>query len=241
MIEGEATLLESQWQEQHFTEADWDDYYNNAYADPDSAVYRAPEWLQEDFYFPYSQGYDFVKALYDSGGWERVNEAYDQLPVSTEQILHFDKYESYEPPIEVPAPPLAEALGDGWRVVDTNNQGEWYTQLILKQHLSAGEAAEAAAGWGGDRYTVVYNDDTGQIVAAWHLVWDSSTEAEEFIDAFKDYGDERFGVLATVGDGSLCWNTTDTASCLFFTPDATLWVLAPDDATLEQARESVDL
>jgi len=239
LMEGEATLLESLWQEQYFTQADWDDYYANAYADPDSAYFRAPEWLQKDFYFPYDQGYQFAKRLYDRGGWEAVNAAYEHLPISTEMILHPDKYDDYEQPAAVPAPPILDALGPDWRVVDTNSQGEWYTTLILEQYILDG-AAEAAAGWGGDRYAVAYNDSTGETAAAWHLVWDTTSDAEEFVDAFQEYGDARFGVSASIGEGSLCWSNGGADSCLFFSPQSTLWILAPDAETVEQIRSVTD-
>ncbi len=239
-IEGEAMTLEAQWDEQYFTQADWDDYYANAYADPDSAYYRAPEWLQKDFYFPYDQGFKFVQSLYDRGGWAEVDAAYGHLPLSTEMILHLDKYDAYEIPDPVPAPPLVEALGSDWRVADTNNQGEWYTYLVLAQFIDDQAAVDAAAGWGGDRYTVAHNDSTGQTVAAWHLTWDTTGDAEEFVDAFKDYGDQRFGGLAAVSDGQLCWAATLEDICLYFAPKATLWILAPDEATLEKAREAID-
>ncbi len=238
LMEGEATLLESQWDEQYFTQADWDDYYANAYADPDSAYFRAPEWLQKDFYFPYDQGFQFVKSLYDRGGWAEIGKAYDKLPISTEMILHLDKYDGYEEPDSVPAPPIRDALGSDWRVVDTNSQGEWYTSLILEQYIDGQDAAKAAAGWAGDRYTVAYNDSAEQIVAAWRLTWDTAAEAEEFVDAFKEYGDARFGAAAAIGDGSLCWDTGEVDSCLYFTPQATLWILAPDEATLQKVRDA---
>ncbi len=61
LVEGEAMLLEGLWQDKYYTQADWDEYNANAYADPNSAYYRAPAYLQKDFYFPYDQGLQFVK------------------------------------------------------------------------------------------------------------------------------------------------------------------------------------
>ncbi|MEM2876280.1 MAG: hypothetical protein QXL67_04960, partial [Candidatus Bathyarchaeia archaeon] len=46
--------------------------------------------------FPYAYGFDFIEALYNAGGWERVNEAYLNMPVSTEQVMHPEKYLSGE-------------------------------------------------------------------------------------------------------------------------------------------------
>ncbi|MEK6573234.1 MAG: hypothetical protein AABZ58_02810 [Chloroflexota bacterium] len=59
------------------------------------------------------------------------------------------------------------------------------------------------------------------------------------MDAFKEYGDARFGVAAAIGGGSLCWGTGEVDSCLYFTPQATLWILAPDEATLEKVRDAI--
>jgi hypothetical protein len=239
-MEGEAMLLESQWQMRHFTQPDWEDYNAHAYADPGSAFFRAPDWLQQDFYFPYLQGYDFVNALYERGGWAEVDRAYDRIPASTEMILHLDKYDAGELPDPVPAPDLAGALGPGWRVVDSNSQGEWYTFLILEAFIDAVDARTAAAGWDGDRYAVAYHDGGGQLAAAWHLAWDTTGDAEEFIDAFKAYGDARFGTAGAVGEGRLCWEAAGLETCLYFTPQATLWILAPDQDSLDKVRAAID-
>jgi len=240
LIEGEATLLEQIWQEQYFTQADWDDYYANAYADPNSAYFRAPAYLQKDFYFPYDQGYQFVKRLYDRGGWAEVDAAYKNPPVSTEMILHPEKYDAGEVPQIVAAPVLTDTLGSGWRQIDVNTMGEWYTSLVLEQFIDSNIAADAAAGWGGDHYTVSYNETATQSVVVWQIVWDSTADTEEFVDAFKEYGDARFGGTAEIGDGSLCWKNTSAATCLYFSPQAALWIYAPDEATLEKLKSATD-
>ncbi len=240
LVEGEATLLEQIWQDQYFTPADWRDYNASAYADPDSAYFRAPAFLQKDFYFPYDQGYQFVKRLYERGGWAEVDAAYTNPPLSTEMILHPEKYDAGEVPQIVAAAVLTDTLGSGWRQVDSGVIGEWYTSLVLEQHIAENTAATAAAGWGGDHYTVSYDQAANQTVVVWQTVWDSTSDAEEFVDAFKEYGDARFGGTATVGDGSLCWKNTSVATCLYFSPQSTLWLYAPDSATLEKLKGSVD-
>ena len=238
LVEGDATLLESQWQTRHFTQPDWDQYNAEAYADPDSAFYRAPAYMQKDFYFPYIQGADFVNQLYQRGDWTEVDAAFKNPPVSTEMILHLDKYDAGEIPEDLPSPTFADSLGADWREIDSNIMGEWYISLILEQQTSEQEAMAAATGWGGDHYVVAYNEKADQTAVAWRLVWDTTSEAEEFIDAFKTYGDGRFDGDATVGGGSLCWLNSST--CLYFTPQTTLWVFAPDQETLEKIKEAVE-
>ncbi len=49
-------------------------------------------------YFPYSDGPAFVRHLYDRGGWDAVNAAYENPPVSSEQVIHPGAY-----PGEIPS------------------------------------------------------------------------------------------------------------------------------------------
>ena len=51
-------------------------------------------------------------------------------PVSTEQILHPEKYPPYKP-IPVELPDLSSTLGADWVEIERNVMGEWYTYLIL--------------------------------------------------------------------------------------------------------------
>ncbi len=238
LIEGEATLLEGQWRDKDFTQSDWNDYNSNAYANPNSAYFRAPAYLQKDFYFPYNQGYLFVKRLYDRGGWAEVDKAFKNPPVSTEQILHPEKYDAGEAPQIVATTVLTDTLGSGWRQVDSNVMGEWFTSLVLEQSISEKDAATAAAGGGGDHYTVSYNESANQTAVVWQTAWDTSADAEEFVDAFKNYGDARFGAKAQTGNGSLCWATSTVNSCLYFTSQSALWVFAPDAATREKVEKA---
>jgi MYXO-CTERM domain-containing protein len=59
---------------------------------------------------PYSNGPAFVQQIREEGGWEAVNDVYDNPPVSSEQVIHPEKYPD-ETPSEV--------------TVDTNPQNGW--------------------------------------------------------------------------------------------------------------------
>lgn len=61
----------------------------------------APRALRETLIFPYSQGAEWATEVYKRGGWKAVSGAYAKLPLSTEQILHPEKYFSYEAPVKV--------------------------------------------------------------------------------------------------------------------------------------------
>ena len=114
---------------------------------------QAPRALRESLIFPYGQGTEWATQLYKRGGWSMVSKAFTQLPLSSEQIIHPDKYFSYERPVKIVLPDLRPLLGAGWKEIDSDVNGEWSYYLILDQFLnSPSESRRAAAGWAGDRF-----------------------------------------------------------------------------------------
>ena len=55
-------------------------------------VTEEPRILSETFGWEHSAGLEFVFRLYLEGGFDVVDKAYENLPRSTEQILHPEKY-----------------------------------------------------------------------------------------------------------------------------------------------------
>ncbi len=95
----------------------------------------APRALRESLMFPYERGLTFVEQLYGRGGWSRVSQAFTDLPQSTEQILHVEKYLAREKPVKVELPDLSARLGRGWKQTDADVNGEWGLYLILDEYL----------------------------------------------------------------------------------------------------------
>lgn len=159
------------------------------------ALDNAPAIISETLLFPYDQGQVFVSALREEGGWSMVDEAFASPPLSTEQILHPEKYFQGESPVEVDVPDVASALGAGWTAFDTNTMGEFQTSLILDEgEVSSGDAEDAAEGWGGDRYTVVGTND--QTVILWNTVWDTDDDAAEFAGTLVERETSRLNASA---------------------------------------------
>jgi hypothetical protein len=107
-------------------------------------------------------------------------------PLSTEHILHPDKYESYEDPIAITSAALPTL--EGFRISYDNVSGEHGLAILLRQHGVSQELAEdAAEGWGGDR-TVVFTppDHKGKLsgtVGVLYSAWDDTADALEMFEA----------------------------------------------------------
>ncbi len=156
-------------------------------------IERAPRALRESLLFPYEQGMKWAQALYKREGWPLLSRAYKELPQSTEQILHAEKYFAREAPIKLNLADITGALGHGWKRIDTDVNGEWSYYLILDEYLKSPlESRKAAAGWGGDRYSIYEEPKSGKACLVHLSAWDTAQDAGEFFDAYVKRTERRY-------------------------------------------------
>ena len=133
---------------------------------------KAPRLIREELIFPYLAGADFMR-------WWAGSEYRDTvplgrfMPVSTEQILHPNRYGQGDQPITVrfvagEPPALYEDVF-----------GEFEIRILSAELSGAPEVyTPLGIGWGGDRYRVY--DTPGGPALVWYTVWDDSVSAEKF-------------------------------------------------------------
>jgi len=245
LLEGDASSLEYEWLGNYATAQDYRDI-RDFYKNYQSPVYdSAPAYLKEDFLFPYEYGQKFVEYLKGKGGWEAISSAYQDVPVSTEQILHPELYPN-DKPIPVELVDLSKSLGEDWKEIDRGVMGEWYTYLILalgldpQGRVQESEARNAAEGWGGDAYTVYLNEKTGETVAVLTSQWDSSKDADQFSRAFQDYATGRFGRPDSKSSDLIVWNTDSNSHYFYSNGQDTTWIIAPNGDTAEQVWSQIN-
>jgi hypothetical protein len=130
------------------------------------------DYIAREIVAPYTFGSAFVRALRADGGWAEVDRAW-KTPLTTEQILHPEKWRAGERAETVPAPTFAtlERFRDPF--VDT--KGELSLRLVLESFLDEARAAEGASGWAGD--TAVLVSDGAHTALAWRIRWDDDASA----------------------------------------------------------------
>ena len=74
---------------------------------------QAPRAIRETLIFPYLNGAEWATQVYRRGGWKAITKAYTTLPLSSEQILHPEKYFSNERPVKIVLPDVASLLNAG--------------------------------------------------------------------------------------------------------------------------------
>ena len=152
------------------------------------AAADVPPGMSRYYYFPYQECSVFTLLLFFQGGWDAVNAAYDDMPTSTEQVLHPEKYLSHEAPAALSLVDLSGQLGQGWGQLGDSVFGEFdvYNYLLSSFEGQSGwdaVAGEAAAGWGGGRMATYTHEDGTRVVLHLSLQWDSADDLDGFVDA----------------------------------------------------------
>jgi hypothetical protein len=126
----------------------------------------------------YMKGALVALTAYEHGGWAAVDALYRTPPASTEQVLHpaTKLYPRPERPHRVTLATTGEHELAG------NVLGELQWKIYFELWKSP-RAAEAAEGWGGDRYSVTRRKD-GRLIARIATLWDTPVDAEQFAAAY---------------------------------------------------------
>jgi len=212
LIEGDASLTEERYMERCGEE--WE-----CLSAPQSGSGSGSSDIHLGIYimdfFPYDDGPAFVEFYQERGGWDRINQMYDDLPASTEQVAIPEKYavdpdpptdvtlrnqntngwERVDPPERTPTARLGQsamtAMFGYTLYADTGNQPVIQPQELLNIN-SEGNIVQPPF-----KYTAppvrgwdgdrmhIYQKDN-ETAYVWKSVWDSRQDAQEFADAYAD-------------------------------------------------------
>ena len=147
-----------------------------------------PQFLRETLIFPYAHGAMFLQEAWRRNqSWETINKIYSDPPLSTEQIMHPEKYfGTRDNPKPVDAAAKAARLGAEWKIPYKSVFGEFMLGQLLGLHLNKERAKRAARGWGGDEVLLLENG-AGQNAVWIETEWDTAGDAEKFFDAMDEW------------------------------------------------------
>ena len=135
---------------------------------------RAPLVVREALIFPYLEGAEFMHWWADRGPRDTLPYG-PRMPVSTEQILHPDRYASGDAPVT-----LAFAADSG--VVYEDVLGESEIRVLLAVLAGSDDVQTVVPiGWGGDRFRVY--DAPGGPALVWYVAWDDQRSADRFLQS----------------------------------------------------------
>jgi PGF-CTERM protein len=205
VVEGEAEYIRFVYERR--CEGDWQCYGSSGASGGGGSGIDGNVGLLMTLIQPYSDGPEYVHELRQEGGWEAVDEKYDDVPEASSEIIHGEEHGGTEVEFENEAT-------DGWSLYDAGKDGYdvageasifvtfWYQSHPAGYDLGVidtssffrgrGEYArydyrsEVSDGWQGDRIYPYHREteqgnETGFV---WKSVWETEDDAETFADAY---------------------------------------------------------
>lgn len=129
---------------------------------------------------PYALGPWLVELIVADGGNGAVDEAFDDPPTTTEQMVDPRSYFSGQSAHDVAAPTVPSG---GDQIGDDDSLGALPLFLLLSERIDPLDALSAVDGWGGDAY-VVY-DRGGKTCMDLAVEGDSARDGEELLGALQ--------------------------------------------------------
>lgn len=205
--EGSATLMMSAYLARRLLDGETDLAEMAAYAESEAgrteALTQMPPVLLRQLLGPYVLGALFLArgesmTLPEGYPATDVARAFADGPVSSEQILHPERY--WDPgKLDLPTPVtldgIAEVLGSRWARRADGVMGEITLAVLVGadspvEAMVSGDAESwtnaAAAGWDGDRWELWARDERAIVIV--RTIWDTPRDAAEFVDALPSSG-----------------------------------------------------
>ncbi len=169
---------------------------------------QAPEILKQSMLFPYEQGLAFAQYYHLQGGNASLDSLYQNPPLSSEQIMHPEKYNHDFPRrIRIDMTDLKPAPSEKMSFTF----GEMETRQMLLEYIGESDAVDASMGWDGGIVSLIEQNNSHALVLAY--TWDSEEEKKEFSRIYTEtYLPARFKELKT--DGAKIFTTGSSRTIL---------------------------
>jgi hypothetical protein len=168
---------------------------------------NSPLYLRQTLVFPYTKGMLFQDAVFQHDGEEGFGEVFRHPPVSTQQILHPEKYFAGVKPTQpdVPDPHLPR----GYKGLVGGTLGELEHAILLEQYAGKARAADVAPHWRGSTFELRENRKVGRVVLLYAAEWDSEDSARDYFSAYRDMQRKKWKTVkvesesddAVIGEG----------------------------------------
>jgi hypothetical protein len=155
-----------------------------------TVIFKSPDIVKHQLMMPYIQGLKFTSFVARKKKWKGVNRILSSPPLSSEQILHPEKYLKNELPVKV----QIGFTPTGYTLYHSGVVGQYFINILLKLD---NDYKNVAAGWGGDTFKIYAKG------SSYFLVWESSWDKEKFGSRFyfdlKRFVEKRFDVNFRIG------------------------------------------
>ncbi len=154
---------------------------------------NAPTYLKEKLaLFPYMDGAVFYKNYIQQFPDRKPIDIYDHLPLSSEQILHFDKYLDKDYPQNLTLNNAERMMGADWKMLLDETFGEVDFRIYFQEIGNKLDSKVAAAGWDGTRFYLYENRKNNDLAMIMLTTWDSEKDVDEAAQNMKAVWEKKY-------------------------------------------------
>lgn len=154
--------------------------------DKDPKLSKAPIYIRDSLVFPYLAGVTFTQQFLKAhDGWQDLHLIFEHPPVSTQQIMHPEKYLADVQPVAIKLPDWKAVAPADWKLLEENVMGEFGVEELLKQFLGEDAAKLTSPGWTGDRYAVFEDSKDKTLPIVFVLDMDNEEDAARFFGQYS--------------------------------------------------------
>jgi len=159
---------------------------------------NSPLYLRLSLVFPYTKGMLFQNAVHDKDSQYGFAEVFLKPPVSTQQIMHPEKYFAGVKPTEpdLPDPHLPK----GYKSLVGGTLGELEHSIMLEQFSGKETAEKLAPHWRGSTFALVENKKLGRVVLLYAVEWDTEDAARDYTSAYRKQMQQKWKKFEVTSD-----------------------------------------
>ena len=161
---------------------------------------KEPLYLKLTLVFPYTKGMSFQQAVLVRDPQQGFGEVFLHAPVSTQQILHPEKYFDHVKPTD-PALPVVH-LPHGYKGLVGGELGELEQGILLEQYVGKTRAANLAPHWRGCNFELQENKKAGRVVLLYATEWDSEESAAQYFAAYREVMHKKWKTMTVSSEES---------------------------------------
>jgi hypothetical protein len=159
---------------------------------------KEPLYLKLTLVFPYTKGMSFQQAVLVRDPQIGFGEVFLHAPLSTQQILHPEKYFEHVQPTD-PALPVVH-LPHGYKGLVGGELGELEQGILLEQYVGKTRAARLALHWRGCNFELQESKKAGRVILLYATEWDSEESAAQYFAAYRDVMHKKWKTMTVASD-----------------------------------------
>jgi hypothetical protein len=163
---------------------------------------QAPLYLRVTLVFPYTEGMLFQNEVIRRDGKEGFAEVFRHAPITTQQIIHPEKYFDN---VEPTAPALPDPrLPSTYKSLVGGTLGELDHEVLIEQFAGKPRADEIAPHWRGSSFELRENRKESRQVLLYVVEWDSEEAARSYFDVYRQSLARKWKKMQVTSEAAGC-------------------------------------